>query len=114
MFIVSINTQDIVSKQIEEMRQILSKKWYEFINTTLTRAIKNRWIPDAVKEKASRRFFDCVASLMTHNLQDIAMRSLTKFTEFMSDVSVNIAACGLRSTARRVSQHTHRKWRKID
>lgn len=71
------------------MRHILSKKWYDFIQAILNRAIRNKAIPDGTKEKAVRHFFDCLASLMTQNLQDIVIRSLTKFTDFMCDVAVS-------------------------
>lgn len=71
------------------MRQILSKKWYDFIQVILNRAIRNKTMPDCSKEKTIRHFFNCVASLMTQNLQDIAIRSLTKFTDFMCDVAVS-------------------------
>lgn len=44
-------------------------------------------MPDATKPKALIRFFDCVASQMTQCLQDIAVRSLRIFTEFMKNRS---------------------------
>lgn len=44
-------------------------------------------MPDATKPKALSRFFDCVASQMTQCLQDIAVRSLKIFTQFMKNRS---------------------------
>lgn len=44
-------------------------------------------MPDATKPKALHRFFDCVASQMTQCLQDIAVRSLNIFTQFMKNRS---------------------------
>lgn len=44
-------------------------------------------MPDATKPKALSRFFDCVASQMTQCLQDIAIRSLKIFTQFIKNRS---------------------------
>lgn len=62
-------------------------KWYETLKTIILHAVKRNWIPDVAKPKSLNRFLNCVASQMTQNLQDIAMRSLHKFTEFICDVS---------------------------
>lgn len=44
-------------------------------------------MPDASKPRALNRFFDCVASQMTQCLQEIAVRSLHIFAEFMKNRS---------------------------
>lgn len=44
-------------------------------------------MPDASKPRALNRFFDCVASQMTQCLQDIAVRSLHIFGQFMKNRS---------------------------
>lgn len=49
--------------------------------------MKRKVMPDATKPKALNRFFDCVASQMTQCLQDIAVRSLQQFSQFMKNRS---------------------------
>lgn len=44
-------------------------------------------MPDAAKPRALHRFFDCVASQMTQCLQNIAIRSLNIFMDFMKNRS---------------------------
>lgn len=49
--------------------------------------MKRKLMPDATKPKAMHRFFNCVASQMTQCLQDIAVRSLKIFAQFMKNRS---------------------------
>lgn len=79
----------MVSYQIEAMRQKLNTKWCDAIQSILNRGVKKKYLPDVTKQRIIRRFFDCVAALMTQNLQDIAMRSLMKYTDFMCNVGVS-------------------------
>lgn len=62
-------------------------KWYDALKLIITNAIKRKIMPDATKPKSLKRFFDCVASQMTQCLQDIAVRSLNIFTQFMKNRS---------------------------
>lgn len=80
----------MVSHQIDEMCTQLKTKWYDSIQNTLHRAMRRKTIPDGTKPKSLRRFFNCIAALMTQNLQDIAIRSLTKFTDFVCDIGVGV------------------------
>lgn len=70
------------------MKEILSVKWYETLKTIIANAVKRKWIPDATKPRSLSRFFNCVGAQMTQHLQDIAIRSLHKFTEFICGVRV--------------------------
>lgn len=81
--------QTIVCKHIDDMKEILSIKWYETLKSIIANAIKRKWIPDIARPRSLSRFFNCVAAQMTQNLQDIAVRSLLKFTEFIRDVRNN-------------------------
>lgn len=62
-------------------------RWYAALKLIIASAQKRKIMPDATKPKALNRFFDCVASQMTQCLQDIAVRSLKIFTEFMKNRS---------------------------
>lgn len=70
------------------MREVLSMKWYDTLKIIITNAMKRKWIPDMTKPRSLNRFFNCVAAQMTQNLQDVAMRSLLKFTEFICGVRI--------------------------
>lgn len=79
--------QTTINKQIEDTREILSTKWYDSLKLIFGTAMKRKLMPDASKPKALHRFFDCVASQMTQCLQDIAVRSLKIFAQFMKNRS---------------------------
>ncbi|XP_031619236.1 LOW QUALITY PROTEIN: dynein heavy chain 7, axonemal [Contarinia nasturtii] len=76
-----------INKQIEDAREILCTKWYDALKLIFGTAMKKKVMPDATKPKALNRFFDCVASQMTSCLQDIAVRSLQHFVQFMKNRS---------------------------
>lgn len=80
----------MVSKQIQNTKSLLNDQWYELVQSIILKGSKKKIIPDVLKIKTLRRFFDSVAALMTQNLQDIVMRSLKMFTNFMCDYGVII------------------------
>lgn len=79
--------QTVINKQIDDTVDILSTRWYETLKTIFTTAMKKKTMPDVTKPKALNRFFNCVASQMTQCLQDIVVRSLRKFAQFMGSKS---------------------------
>lgn len=85
-FLQLTTQQTVVYKHIDDMREILSIKWYETLKTIITNSMKRKWIPDVAKPRSLNRFFNGVAAQMTQNLQDVAVRSLLKFTEFICGV----------------------------
>lgn len=80
--------QTMVTKQIEETKQLLNDKWYGQIKATLLKATKKKHVPDILKKQAIKRFYNTVSALMSQNLSDITIRSLKQFTDFMCDFGV--------------------------
>lgn len=69
------------------MKDLLSTKWYDTVQTIIMSNLRKKTIPEPKKPKMLGHFFDCIASQMTQSLQDIAVRSLKEFTKLMCDVS---------------------------
>lgn len=82
--------QNLVSKQLDEIKILLSDKWYSRIQTLLQKGVKKKHVPDMTKAKTLKRFYDSISALMSQNLSDITIRTLHKFTEFMCDIGVRI------------------------
>lgn len=74
------------------MRNSLLNDWFGKIHAILVKGIKKNQVPDMTKIKLLKRFFDSVAALMTQNLQDICIRSLESYVNFMCDIGVNRTA----------------------
>ncbi|XP_017857964.1 PREDICTED: dynein heavy chain 7, axonemal [Drosophila arizonae] len=70
---------------IESGKAMLEDVWYGEIHTTLLRASKRGQLPDIRRMTLVKRFFNCVAALMTQQLEDICIRSLKAFADYVCD-----------------------------
>lgn len=68
---------------------MLEDVWYGEIHTTLLRASKRGQLPDIRRMTLVKRFFNCVAALMTQQLEDICIRSLKAFADYVCDFGVS-------------------------
>lgn len=59
--------------------------WYPTIEDILKRGLRRRLIPDGIKARALRRFYNTMAALMIHQLQELCIDGLKQFTEFICD-----------------------------
>ncbi|XP_055917464.1 dynein axonemal heavy chain 7 [Eupeodes corollae] len=73
------------STQIEHTKLLLKENWYGEIHSILLRGHKRNILPDVRKPKLLARFYNCVGALMTQQLEDVCIRSLTLFADFMCD-----------------------------
>ncbi|KAH8377909.1 hypothetical protein KR093_007822, partial [Drosophila rubida] len=70
---------------IDVGKTMLEDMWYGEIHTTLLRASKRGQLPDIRRMTLVKRFFNCVAALMTQQLEDICIRSLKAFADYVCD-----------------------------
>lgn len=82
--------QTIITKQIEDAKNLLKDKWYGLIKDTLLKGTKKKHVPDMLNRKAVKRFYNSVAALMSQNISDLTIKSLKLFTDFMCDFGVSI------------------------
>lgn len=68
---------------------MLLEKWYGEIQDILIRGNKRRLLPDVRKPKMLGRFYNCVAALMTQQLEDLCIKSIEGYVNFMYDYGVS-------------------------
>lgn len=51
---------------------------------------KKRLIPDPKQASKMRHFYNCLACIMTYNLQTLCLKSMQEFTNYIKDVGVRI------------------------
>lgn len=79
----------MLNRQVEDTKLMLMDKWYGQIQQIFVRGTKRKLIPNASKPRMLKRFYDTVAALMTHQLQDLCIRSLHGYTNFLCDITVS-------------------------
>ncbi|KAH8413286.1 hypothetical protein KR009_009673 [Drosophila setifemur] len=70
---------------IDNGKTLLENSWYGEIHSSLLKASKRGQLPDIRRFKLVKRFFNCVAALMTQQLEDICIRSLKAYADFVCD-----------------------------
>lgn len=69
---------------------MLQEKWFGAIQNIITRGSKKKLVPETTKPRLLKRFYNSVAALMTQQLQDMCIRSLRAYTDYVCDVGVSI------------------------
>lgn len=64
---------------------MLTEKWYGNIQTIIQRGSKKKLVPETTKPRLLKRFFNSVAALMTQQLQDMCIRSLEAYTNYICE-----------------------------
>lgn len=80
--------QSTIGRQIENAKMELREKWYSAIQSIISRGAKKKLVPETTKPRLLKRFYNTVAALMTQNLQDMCIRSLLAYTDYICDVGV--------------------------
>ena len=74
---------------MENTKSLLEIQWYGEIHSILLKASAKNLLPDVRKLKLIQRFYNCVAALMTQQLEDMCIRSLKAFADFICDYGVS-------------------------
>uniref|UniRef100_A0A1A9WZZ0 Dynein axonemal heavy chain 7 n=1 Tax=Glossina brevipalpis TaxID=37001 RepID=A0A1A9WZZ0_9MUSC len=72
-----------VSHQMESMKNRLSDDWLGQIHSILLKASKRKLLPDVRRKKLIKCFFNCVAALMTQQLEDMCIRSIVAYVNLI-------------------------------
>lgn len=75
-----------IARQIEDAKVMLQEKWFGAIQTIISRGSKKKLVPETTKPRLLKRFYNSVAALMTQHLQDMCIRSLSAYTDYIVDV----------------------------
>ena len=75
-----------ISRQIEDAKVMLQEKWFGAIQNIISRNSKKKLVPETTKPRLLKRFYNSVAALMTQHLQDMCIRSLSAYTDYVCDV----------------------------
>ncbi|XP_073827136.1 dynein heavy chain at 36C [Musca autumnalis] len=74
-----------VGRHVDQAKNMLENEWYGEIHAILLRASNRGQLPDVRKTRLIQRFYNCVAALMTQQLEDMCIRSLNRFADFICD-----------------------------
>lgn len=77
-----------VSRHVEDAKNMLNEKWMTAIQGILAKGSKRKIVPDQTKPRLLKRFYDSVAALMTQQLQDMCIRSLHAYTNYICDIGM--------------------------
>ena len=75
-----------IIRQIEDAKGMLQEKWFGAIQNIISRLSKKKFVPETTKPRLLKRFYNSVAALMTQHLQDMCIRSLGNYTDYICDV----------------------------
>lgn len=76
----------IITRQVEDAKTMLQEKWFGTIQNIISRLSKKKLVPEPTKPRLLKRFYNSVAALMTQHLQDMCIRSLGHYTDYICDV----------------------------
>lgn len=75
-----------ITRQVEDAKVMLQEKWFGAIQNIISRLSKKKLVPETTKPRLLKRFYNSVAALMTQHLQDMCIRSLSAYTDYICDV----------------------------
>ncbi|XP_037882003.1 dynein heavy chain 7, axonemal-like [Glossina fuscipes] len=80
-----------VGHQLEFMKAKLADSWQGEIHSILLKASKRKMLPDVRRKKLIKCFYNCVGALMTQQLEDMSIRSITSFVNLICDYGKNFS-----------------------
>lgn len=80
--------QYLCASHIDIGKHMMDETWFSDIQEILVEGKKKNIIPDMRRTTLLRRFYNCLAALMTQQLEDICIRSLKAFADFVCDYGV--------------------------
>uniref|UniRef100_UPI003AAEEA19 dynein axonemal heavy chain 7 n=1 Tax=Centroberyx gerrardi TaxID=166262 RepID=UPI003AAEEA19 len=84
--------QKIVTRHIDCARGILLKKWFPEVQNIYYQGNKRKLVPSNSNMTKLQSFFNCVAALMTSQLQSLALDSMRDYTHLISQDPLSVRA----------------------
>ncbi|XP_072937032.1 dynein axonemal heavy chain 7 [Epargyreus clarus] len=76
----------ICKRHIEAAGNVLTMQWIPTIQAVFLQGSKKKLIPDPKQVSKMKHFYNCLACIMTYNLQTLCLKSMKEFTEYVMDV----------------------------
>ncbi|XP_067117728.1 dynein axonemal heavy chain 7 [Osmerus mordax] len=84
--------QHLVIRHIESAKDILLKKWFPEVQHIYYQGNKRKMVPSNTNAAKLQSFFNCVAGLMTSQLQSLALESMQDYTHLISQNPLSVRA----------------------
>ncbi|XP_069698472.1 dynein axonemal heavy chain 7 [Periplaneta americana] len=78
--------QSLVSKHIAAARECLKTQWFPMIQNIFLAGNRKKLVPSPELPKKMTRFYNCVATIMSYQLQSLCLNSISDYTNFICDV----------------------------
>ncbi|KAA0715776.1 Dynein heavy chain 7, axonemal [Triplophysa tibetana] len=82
--------QQQVNEQIERANEVLLIRWIPEVQQIYNLGIKRKLVPSKTSVTRLRSFYNCVATLMTSQLQSLALESIQDYTHLIAQDPANI------------------------
>ena len=82
--------QNLCMRHIEAAKEKLLKKWFPEIQNIFYQGNKRKQVPSNHDQDKLESFFNSAATLMTEQLQNLGLHSLSDFTDLLVQPKVSI------------------------
>ncbi|CAB3230574.1 unnamed protein product [Arctia plantaginis] len=79
----------ICKRHIDAAGTVLLHQWIPTIQAVFLQGSKKKQIPDPKQVSKMKHFYNCLACIMTYNLQTLCLKSMKEFTDYIMDVGGN-------------------------
>ncbi|CAH0689857.1 unnamed protein product [Chilo suppressalis] len=76
----------VCKRHIDAAGNVLTMQWIPTIQAVFLQGNKKKQIPDSKQTAKMKRFYNCLACIMTYNLQTLCLKSMKDYTEYILDV----------------------------
>jgi dynein heavy chain len=84
--------QGLVMRHIESAKEALLKNWFPEVQNIYYQGNKRKQVPSNQNEAKLRGFFNCAATLMTEQLQSLALHSISDYTNLVCQPPESVRA----------------------
>ncbi|XP_045534007.1 dynein axonemal heavy chain 7 [Papilio machaon] len=76
----------VCKRHIDAAGNVLTLQWIPTVQAVFLQGSKKKQIPDVKQASRVKRFYNCLAAIMTYNLQTLCLKSMKEYTEYIMDV----------------------------
>ncbi|KAF9409411.1 hypothetical protein HW555_011235, partial [Spodoptera exigua] len=76
----------VCKRHIEAAGNVLTHQWIPTIQAVFLQGSKKKLIPEPKHAAKMKHFYNCLACIMTYNLQTLCLKSMKEFTDYVVDV----------------------------
>ncbi|XP_045510942.1 dynein axonemal heavy chain 7 [Colias croceus] len=76
----------VCKRHIDAAGNVLTLQWIPTIQAVFLQGSKKRQIPEPKQVSKMKHFYNCLACIMTYNLQTLCLKSMKEFTDYVMDV----------------------------